>query len=343
MSKLVQISQYEQITVTNTNNISKYILEYVLRDYSKYCIANTKNCVFSNSTNLIEQNTGSDYNVKINPFFAIDVSGNTIFNTDQVLQNLSVPSANPRVDIIQAELGYTDQNQQSRQFIDPLTGNVSSALTYTEFALNATITVKEGSEAASPVAPTVDSGKVKVAEIYVATSGGVQNSDIYNVDSEYGTANTGWTTETSVTTLLNQLLNHIQDTVLDHPNESVTVEKLNDDTIRNVRSFCIPATELLDGDNVVFHEITVPAGKVLTVYNMGISVLDGSAPVSNLIVEVGSYSGGFSQLLGTNQRNVDYSTSNTFAATTIVQFRISNSSGALGNVTAHCIYDIRSV
>ncbi len=343
MSKLVRISQYEQITATNINNTSKFILEYLMKDFSKYSIANTKNVIFSESTNLVEQNTGTDYNVKVNPFFAVDSSGNPTIRSSQVLKNLSTPSVNPRVDIVQAELAYVDQNSQSRQFINPSTGVVSSASTPTEFGLEADITIKEGSEAASPVAPTVDSGKVKVAEIYVATAGGVANTDIFNVDSEYGTANTGWTTETSITTLLNQIANHIQDTVLDHPNGSITIEKLNASVINNLRSFSIPMMTILDDNEIVIHETTVPTGKILTVYNMGIAIENGGSPVANAIIEAGSYSGSFSQLLNTNQRNVDYSSSNIFAAGIVVQFRINNTSGADKNATAHLVYTIRSV
>jgi len=341
MSKIIQSSQYEQITTEKTNNISKYILEYVLQDYSKYCVSNQKNVIFSNSSNIIEQNTGSDYNVKINPFFAIDITGKPIIRTDQLLSNISIPTTNPRIDIIQAEIGYTDQNQQSRQFIDPVTGNISSSLSYIEFALNATISIKEGSEAASPTAPNVDSGKVKVGEIFVDTTGGINTNDIYNVDSEYGEANTGWTAETSVTTLLVQTQNHRQDTVLDHPNQSVTIEKLNNETISNLRSFSIPVFEILNSTELVLHEITVPASKILEVKNMGISVPNGGSPVSNLIVEVGSYSGGFSQLLNTNQRNLDFSSSNEFSATTVVQFRIKNTSGNDSDATAHFVYIIK--
>lgn len=340
MSKLVQTNQYEQITVTSTNNISKFILEEVLKDFSRYVFANNKNVIFSSST-IVEQNTGSDYNVQINSFFSIDSSGNPVIRTDSLLQNISVPSTNPRVDIIQAVLGYTDQNQQSRQFIDPNTGNVSSQTTYTEFGINATITIKEGAEAGSPVAPVADTGKIKIAEIFVATSGGIQNTDIFNVDSDYGTANTGWTTETSLTTLLSPLQNHKQNTILDHPNQSVTIEKLNNATIQNVRSFSIPSIELLNNDEVVIHEITVPSGKIIEVFNLGISVENDGSPVTNLIVEAGSYSGGFSQLLNTNQRNVDYTSSNEFSASIVVQFRVSNTSGAKNNITAHLIYIIK--
>jgi hypothetical protein len=340
MSKLVQTSQYEQITITNTNNISKYIAEFLLKDYSRYCIANQKNVIFGESA-IITPNTGSDYNVQINPFFAISFTGKPIFRTDSLLQNISIPGSNPRVDIIQAELGYTDQSQQSRQFIDPLTGNISSSLTYTEFALNATITVKEGSEAASPVAPTVDSGKVKIGEIYVDTTGGIASGDIYNVDSEYGEANTGWTTETAVTTKLIQIQNHRQDTVLDHPNQSVTVDKLNNDVISNLRSFSIPVFELFDSDDLLLHEITVPTGKVLTVFNMGISVENGASAVTNLIIEAGSYSGSFSQLIATNTRNLDFSSSNQFVAGTVVQFKVNNTSGANYSITAHFVYTIK--
>ena len=126
MSKIVQVSQYEQITIENTNNISKFMLEFVLKDITRYSIANAKNVIFGESSNIIEQNTGSDYNVKINPHFAIDITGKPIIRTDQILKIISIPVSNPRIDIVQIELGYTDQNQQSRQFIDPNTDNWTS-------------------------------------------------------------------------------------------------------------------------------------------------------------------------------------------------------------------------
>lgn len=343
MSKLVQVTQYEQITIANTNNISKFILEDVLKDFSRYTIANTKNVVFSESANLIEQNTGTDYNVKVNPFFSLDILGNPTIRSSQILKNTSVPSTNPRVDIVQAELAYDDQNQQSRQFIDPITGNISSTLTYTEFALEAEITIKEGTEAGSPVAPTVDSGKIKIGEMLVATSGGIATADIFNVDSKYGTANTGWTTETAITTLLNQTANHIQETILDHPNESVTLEKLAKSLVYNLRSFSTPVAALLPSTEIVLHEITLLAGEIITIFTLGIAIINDTSPIAGVEIEVGTYIGStFTQLVSTNLRNNNYAASSaTYGSDTAIQIRLNNTTGSSQNVTSHFIYTIK--
>lgn len=343
MSKLVQISQYEQITVENTNNISKFMLENVLKDFSRYTIANTKNVIFSESTNLIEQNTGTDYNVKVNPFFSLDILGNPTIRSSQILKNTSVPTTNPRVDIIQAELAYADQNQQSRQFINPATGNISSSLTYTEFALEADITIKEGTEAASPVAPTVDSGKIKVGEMLVATSGGIANADIFNVDSDFGEANTGWTTETAITTLLSPSQNHKQETILDHPSESVTLEKLAKSLVYNLRSFSSPVVAILPSTELLLHEITLLAGETITIFTLGIAIANDVSPIAGVEIEVGTYIGStFTKLVGTNLRNNNYSASSaTYGSDTAIQIRLNNTTGSSQNVTSHFIYTIK--
>jgi len=338
MSKIVQWSQYEQISTTNLNNMSKYMIEYVLKDILRYCVSNQK-CVVFGETTIVEQNTGTDYNVKVNPHFAINIEGNPFIRTALTTLSFGVPTVSARVDIIQAAMGYSNANAQSRQFIDPATGSISSLSTYIEFQLDSTVSVKQGTEGTG-LAPAVDSGQVKIAEVYVDTAGGIADADIFNVNSLYGENNTGWTYEQAVTTYLTNIQDHKIATTLDHPDSSVTLTKIHGDALRNIRSFSTPSITIDNGDDIIIHEITVPAGKTLTILNMGISIQNDGTPDSNLTIQAGSYSGGFTPLLSSYVRNTDYSTSNTFAATTVVQIRIYNATGSSQDATGHFVYTI---
>jgi len=246
MSKIVQMGLYQRIAYTDLNNISKFVYETILKDIATYCFSRSQAAIISLSGNPVLQNTGSDYNVKVEQCLVVKSDGTILINPAEQIINIPTPASSARIDILEVTFKYTDQNQLSRQFVDPASGEVTVALTYTEFLIDMLITRKAGSEGAG-VAPTADAGYAKICEIYVPLVGGIANANIYNVTSQYGEANTGWTAETTATILLKTINDHRNASTLDHPNNSVTVDKLV--ATGTVKSSIVAADRILIGDS----------------------------------------------------------------------------------------------
>ncbi|KKK91116.1 hypothetical protein LCGC14_2716210, partial [marine sediment metagenome] len=103
--------------------------------------------------------------------------------------------SNPRYDTVEVRPIQTPYNSQSREFKDPITGTVTSAVTSTRTEYGVQFQVKTGTPAADPSAPATTAGWIKIAEIYVATSASaIDQDDIKDVrDSDT------WTTDASGT------------------------------------------------------------------------------------------------------------------------------------------------
>lgn len=104
-------------------------------------------------------------------------------------------ASNPRIDILEIRPIQNTYNQESRQFKDPLTSSITSALTNTRIEHGFEFQIVEGTPAASPVAPSKTAGWVKLAEVSIAQSAtSITDSEIdtYSVSST-------WTTEASKT------------------------------------------------------------------------------------------------------------------------------------------------
>jgi hypothetical protein len=343
MAKIVRWSPYQQIADTDVNNMSKYMIEEVLKDIIYYAINGSSDVIKSFSSLVVEQDTGTNYFIKINPFFVLGADGKIYINSAIKTFQVAIPSSSARIDTVQIEFEYSNQNMESRTFIDPVTGNTSASSVYVEFLLDVIVTVKQGIEG-SGIAPVKDSGKIKIAEIYVNTTGGIANSFIHNVTSIMGEANAFWTNEQAVTTLLRSLKDHRTNSVLDHPDQSIALIKIAYDAIRNSRCLNFPSVYIQTGNYILLHEFTVPTGKLMKFLCFGISRINGGAVATNMVIEIGSYSGSvFTALNYTNVRNVDLSSSNTFAAGTVVQIRLRNDSGSDQEVTGFAIYVLEGV
>jgi len=203
MVTLKRISTNEKVSADDLCSMSKNIYEYLLKDFCKHILASSIAQIKATvAGNIVVQDTGTNYNIKVKEHLQIDTDGTVVFNPIEQTIQVPVPSADPRVDILEATFKYTNYDSQTKTFINPTSVNrIFSQATFTKFLVDADITVKQGVEGAG-VAPTVTAGKMKIAELYVDTTGGIANADIFNVTSLYGEANTGWTTETDITKLL---------------------------------------------------------------------------------------------------------------------------------------------
>jgi len=235
--KINNVSQYQKVSYTDHNYISVNIYETILRDIAYYCFNKGVPSIINDTGSIVVQNTGTDYNVKVNECFIINEEGMIIYNPSQQELAITVPASSARIDIIQSTYKYTEQNLQSKTFINPADGTTYSDDTYTELALDMQLEVKEGVEG-SGEAPTVDSGYTKICEIYVAKTDGIANADIFNVTSVYGEDNTSWTKEKTATILFKTAQYHRTNSTLDHPDECIDYAKLS--------SSCISALASLD-------------------------------------------------------------------------------------------------
>jgi len=237
-SKIVKWNIYQSISRTDLNDMSKNIVDTVFKELNRYVVNGGQALLTSDS--IVSQDTGTNYQTKVAAFWGMDENGVILINPAEETLSHSTPSTNPRVDIIEAQFQYTDQASESRPIIDPVTGAVSSQTVYTEQALDVDIQVTEGSEAASPVAPSKTSGWTKIAEVYVDTSGGIADADITNINSADNiTDNVGWTTEKGITKLLKSAFINQSDVYLRY--EAISADT---DIQNGVGYICTSATKI---------------------------------------------------------------------------------------------------
>jgi hypothetical protein len=103
----------------------------------------------------------------------------------------------PRIDVLEVRPIRIEYDSKSRNFKDPVTGQVTSANIDTKIEYGFGFQVLQGTEGASPSALTHTAGWIKLAEIYVAASAtAIDQDDIKDIRD----ADT-WTTEADATIL----------------------------------------------------------------------------------------------------------------------------------------------
>lgn len=96
------------------------------------------------------------------------------FTGAQEVQLALGDATNPRIDIVQMKLELVQADSTTRDFEDATTRVVTSTSMNKKLRVQCTLSVKQGTPAATPAFPTVDSGYVPVAAAYIfATWDGV--------------------------------------------------------------------------------------------------------------------------------------------------------------------------
>ena len=152
----------------------------------------------------VQERTTPSMNVDLSSGLGYNVSDETITHNGALKGPVPLSASDPtndRIDIVQIRKTEDTFDNQQRAFKNPLSGIVTFSNMDVKNSMITEISIKTGTPAASPVAPTVDSGWVKIAEILVAANvTEIYNADIYNITADKpGVANTNWTTETSAT------------------------------------------------------------------------------------------------------------------------------------------------
>lgn len=151
----------------------------------------------------VEPYTNGGMNVQVEGLLAYEDSTESVGIETEMTKPISLEAADDtldRIDIVQASIEESGYDEQSRAFIDPDTSvkNYEQVNTKKKVVLN--ISVKKGS-AGAEIAPAVDEGCVKLAEITVpAGTINITSDLIENVSSRVaGGENLNWTADKKAT------------------------------------------------------------------------------------------------------------------------------------------------
>ena len=141
-------------------------------------------------------------NVQISPIYGVCKSTGIPFGqTETTLMEYGFDeSASGRIDIIEVQGQWETFDEQQRAFNDPDTDVQTYQYVDTKKLLRPVYQIKKGAEGSS-VAPEVDTGWVKLAEISVrANSSSILATDIHNITADIaGVNNEDWTTQPAIT------------------------------------------------------------------------------------------------------------------------------------------------
>ena len=149
-------------------------------------------------------------NVQITRGMAINVTTEKVLYSDSLYGPLPFDAPHPsydRIDLIQMRRTSMFYDSQIRAFKNPTTGEITYAPMYTKEKYIVEFQVKQGTPSSSPVAPTVDVGWIKLAEVKIrASTSQIVESDIFNCTGQLdGEETANWTVEKNVTFRLGTL------------------------------------------------------------------------------------------------------------------------------------------
>ncbi|MFA5048664.1 MAG: hypothetical protein WC516_06590 [Patescibacteria group bacterium] len=161
-----------------------------------------KNTILNGLT--VKQRGTPSLNVDVEAGLAFDVTLKQLIHNGVEYGPVAFEAAdgsNSRIDVVQIRQVEDTYDNQQRIFRDPINGVNSYANIDVKNSYITEFVVKKGTAAGSPVAPTVDAGYIKLAEVTIAAlATTIVNANIKNVDTGYnGGSNTGWSTEPTVT------------------------------------------------------------------------------------------------------------------------------------------------
>lgn len=114
---------------------------------------------------------------------------------------------NDRIDIVEMRQTKVNYDIQQRAFKDPVSGTISYHNVATKEKYVTEFQVKKGVAATNPVAPSVDEGWIKIAEVYVrANTSTILDTDIRNCSAyKSGDVTRAWTTDRDATFVLQDI------------------------------------------------------------------------------------------------------------------------------------------
>lgn len=214
-------------------------------------------------------------NVKVSPIYGVCKSTGLPFGRTEITDE-SIgfeESTSGRIDIIEVQGGWETYDEQQRAFNDPDTDTQTYQYVDTKKLMKPVYRVKQGEEGGT-VAPEVDSGWVKLAEVVIrANNSTILASDIKNITADIaGIDNTEWTTEKDVT----YNIGYISDI-----NERFRVQHNADGTHKDN---CINSDSLDIGVGTKqINGSIVPVGGTVSIPNQAVATTDSIISVINKI------------------------------------------------------------
>jgi hypothetical protein len=153
--------------------------------------------------------SGLTVSEQLSPDMTVRIASGQLYDPDdekfllsEEFTNITIAAADvslDRRDIIEVRRFTEDISPEGRQFRDPITEAISTSTINTETQYKTEVKVITGTPGA--VAPSVEAGWMKIAEILIlASSSQVLNANIFNVDADReGGSNTSWTTDPTAT------------------------------------------------------------------------------------------------------------------------------------------------
>lgn len=143
-----------------------------------------------------------DMNVKVSPIYGVCKStGKPFGRTEETDETIGFEgSSTGRVDILEVQGQWLTYDQQQRAFNDPDTDTQTYQYVDTKKLMKPIYQIKKGVDGTN-VAPNVDSGWVKLAEITIrANASSITANDIHNITADVaGMDNDDWTNEKTKT------------------------------------------------------------------------------------------------------------------------------------------------
>ena len=224
-------------------------------------------------------------NVQISPIYGVCKStGKPFGRTETAVMEygFAISENGGRVDIIEVQGQWETFDSQQRAFNDPDTDTQTYQYVDTKKLLRPVYQIKQGTEGSS-IAPEVDAGWVKLAEVVIRDgANSITESDIKNITADVaGMNNTGWTTQPAITYNIGYIsdvnarfrMQHNEDGT--HKDNVIDTDSLSIGTgAKQVNGNALPIggvvsipTETITASDTILSVVTKAAAMITSLYN----------------------------------------------------------------------------
>ena len=223
--------------------------------------------------------------VKVSPIYGVCKYDGKPFGCteeDDDIGHVFEGTENGRIDILEVQGSWETFDNQQRAFNDPDTDTQTYQYVDTKKLLRPVYRIKKGAEGGT-VAPEVDTGWVKLAEVVVRPNAeSIEASDIKNITADVaGLNNTGWTTQANITynigyiSDVNERFREQHKADGTHKDNVINTDSLNIGIgAKQVNAGVLPIggtvsipTETIANTDTILSVITKAASMITTIYN----------------------------------------------------------------------------
>ena len=280
----VQDSTFKTTHVMDNEIVKANDFEFAFEQLIENVSKSTQMILESNQDFVINGKVLPDtgMNVRVSPIYGVcKTTGIPFGRTETTDETIGFEgSSSGRRDILEVQGEWESYDNQQRAFNDPETDTKTYQYVDTKKLMKPVYRVKKGSEGSS-VAPEVDEGWVKLAEVQIrAGASSVIASDIKNITADIaGVDNTGWTTQKAITYNIGYIsdvnerfrVQHNADGT--HKNDVIDTDSLNIGTgAKQVNGNVLP----LGGD------ILLPIGDIVSSSSIYLAIKEITVCIANI-------------------------------------------------------------